>query len=655
MKLTAKLAYSQLTTNKGRTAWTLVGIMLSTAMITAVFGFAASGDVMLRTQIGGNEYYSNFYTQTLIGMAVIFTSIIVAASVIVVSNAFRISAGERMAQFGILKSVGATKKQIAESVVYEGFFLCAIGVPLGIILGLLVNLAGIGIANYFLTALNNLNEDRLVLDFVLAWQAVSLSIAVAFMTVMLSAWLPARKAAKTPAIDAIRGAGEVKVKAKHVRSNRFVGKLFGFEGTLASKSLKRSKRNFRATVVSLTVSIVLLIVVSDFGAQMNTMTTIFFPGTEANISVEFFSSDHRTTDNDGNIIERRFTTIDSELASDIAAEMRTFGGVNIFGVGVDTSFGASIPLDMLSPRLRENITSLGLDYNTWEWERTPITIVAIDAENYAALCRVAGVPLGSNILVNQVRWWHESGGWEVFTPYVFTGQTLRVASYFDDTEFDLTLHGVISETDIPGELDRVAGNTAIIVPRIDAVQYNWYANADDASGFANFADAILREMLVFDESLGRVSVFNAEEAANAARDTARLVMTFIYGFVGMLTLIGLTNVISTISTNVRSRSREFAVLRSVGMTDGGLKRMLNLESILCSMKSLIIGVPLGIACSYLVYNALEMPVEFSYAIPWTPIIGCVGGVFVITWATMQYSAARLRGGSVVDTIRKEVV
>jgi len=648
MKLMAKLAYSQLLTNKGRTIWTLVGIILSAAMITAVFGFAASGDVMIRNTIGGNEYYLNSYTVTLFGISLIFISIIVASSVTVVSNAFRISAGERMAQFGILKSVGATKKQIAQSVVYEGFFLCVAGVPLGLILGLLVNLAGIGIANYFLTALNNLNEDRLVLDFVPALPALVLSIAVAFLTVMLSAWLPARKAAKTPAIDAIRGAGEIKVKAKHVRSNWLVGMLFGFEGTLASKSLKRSKRNFRATVVSLTVSIVLLIIVSDFGAQMNTMTTMFFPGIDANVISEFYSDDHITTDDDGNIIERRFTTIDSEPASGIAAEMRGFGGVSVFGVGADTSLGAFIPPEMISARMRENLASLRIDY--YNRERTPITIIAVDAENYATLCAVAGVPLGSNILVNQVRWWHE-GGWEVFTPYVFTGQTLRVTSYYDDTEFDLTLHGVISETDIPGEIGRIAGNTTIIVPRISAVRYNWYANADDASGFASFADGLLRDRLVFDESLGRVSVFNAEEAANATRDTARLIMTFIYGFVGMLTLIGLTNVISTISTNVRSRSREFAVLRSVGMTDGGLKRMLNLESILCSMKSLIIGIPLGVLGSYLVYTALEMPVEFSYAIPWAPIAGCAGGVLVITWFVMRYSVSRLRKGSVVEAIR----
>ena len=132
-------------------------------------------------------------------------------------------------------------------------------------------------------------------------------------------------------------------------------------------------------------------------------------------------------------------------------------------------------------------------------------------------------------------------------------------------------------------------------------------------------------------------------------------MTFVYGFVAMLTLIGLTNVISTISTNVRSRSREFALLQSVGMTPWGLRRMLGLESVLCSAKSLVIGVPLGVVGSYLVYKALKMPVEFSYALPWLPIILCTLGVFVITWALMRYSASRLLGGSIVEAIRKDGV
>jgi len=115
----------------------------------------------------------------------------------------------------------------------------------------------------------------------------------------------------------------------------------------------------------------------------------------------------------------------------------------------------------------------------------------------------------------------------------------------------------------------------------------------------------------------------------------------------------LTNVISTISTNIRSRSREFAILRSVGITDGGLKRMLNLESILCSIKSLMYGLPLGILGSYLVYNALEMPVDMSYELPWIQIIQCTIGVFFISWVVMRYSAFRLRGGSIIEGIRAE--
>ena len=298
MKLTRKLAHSQIKTNRSRTFWTLAGIALSTAMITAVFGFAASGDAMFREHIGDNEFYLNMYTSMLYGISMVFVSIIVIASVIVVSNSFRVSAAERTTQFGILKSVGATKKQIAETILYEGVYLCLIGIPVGIVLGLLVNLAGVHIVDHFLAGVNALSADILRLDFVVAWQAIALSIIFSFATVCLSAWLPARKAAKISAIDAIRGAGDVKIETKKLRASWLVKKLFGFEGLLASKSLKRSRRNFRATVVSLTVSIVLFIVVGMFGVMMRTLTTVFFPGVEANAVAEFYTHNHVTWTDD---------------------------------------------------------------------------------------------------------------------------------------------------------------------------------------------------------------------------------------------------------------------------------------------------------------------------------------------------------------------
>ena len=144
-----------------------------------------------------------------------------------------------------------------------------------------------------------------------------------------------------------------------------------------------------------------------------------------------------------------------------------------------------------------------------------------------------------------------------------------------------------------------------------------------------------------------------EAQIEAMRGIPRLIIVFVYGFVGMLTLIGLTNVISTISANVRLRSREFALLRSVGMTQSGLQRMLNLESVLSSMKSLVIGVPLGIAGSYLIYRGMATPVTSAYMPPQIPILQCVFGVVIVTWVVMRFSASKLKVGSIVDALRLE--
>jgi len=653
MKLTAKLAYSQIKVNRRRTLWTLVGITLSTAMITAVFGFAASGNVMLGELMGDNDYYTDLYKATLAGISAVFIAIIVAASVIVVSNAFRVSADQRFSQFGILKSVGATKKQVAASILYEGAFLCAIGIPVGIALGLLVNLIGMQIANYFLIELNRLSAEPLVLRFVLAWPAILLSVVVAFATVLLSAWLPARKAAKTPAIVAIRGVGEVKIKAGQVRSSWLVGKLFGFEGTLASKSLKRSRRNFRATVVSLTVSIVLFIVVGYFGQQMNKMTSAFFPGVDMNVVGEYYSIRQMIYGDNNEILEQRFATIDSETANQVTERLRRYPDATVFGVGVENIlYTANIPVDMITPKMLE---TLGEEPSSASgYIELTVSLIVTDAENYAMLCKRAGVPFGSAILVNQYTEYLERGR-AIYAPLQFSKRTIQMIRSDDGSFSELPLQGELAIGNIPDEVVIFSnGVVNIIIPKMDVTSYRWIAKAADADGFTTYMQEVLGE-LELDEELGRISVMNIEEGVRATRGVGNLVMVFIYGFVGMLTLIGLTNVISTISTNVRSRSREFAVLQSVGLTDGGLKRMLNLESILCSCQSLIVGVPLGVVGSYLVYTSLEMPVELPYTPPWIPIAQCVFGVFAITWIVMRYSASRLRGGSIIEGIRKESV
>ena len=665
-KLTQRLAYSQLKTNRKRTIWTLLGIALSTAMITAVYGFGASGYDAVINMIGGNESLRTEYLVTIVVIGVILSVIIVSASVIVVSNSFRVSAGERLTQFGILKSIGATKQQIAKTIMNESVILSAIGIPLGIIIGLLVQLMGIEIANYLLGDFSHLHSDsdELIFNFVIAWQAMLGSIAVAFITVLLSAWLPARKAAKIPAIDAIRGVGEVKIKRSQVKVNWLVKTLFRFEGTLAYKSLKRSRRNFRATVVSLTISIVLFVGASSFGDQLNRMANLVINPLHADVIGEFNSSMITIEREDGSVYSR-FEAISNEDAERITAKLREFPDTTVLGVGINggRGIGLTIPVhqSMFTTNMRDHLKSMNrFDVDNPEYLWLAVALATVDAENYAELTRLAGVEYGSNILINYFRGFID-GRWTEFPPLVFNEQTLTV----HDTSggivkrrdmLELTLHGELTGNDIPNELLHMSrGHILVVVPEIDSGMYHWFAESDDPRAFTEYARTILEEVIpqLDGDIYVNVNVHNLAAQGNLERNIIRLVMIFVYGFVGMLTLIGMTNVISTISTNVRSRSREFAVLRSVGMTHGGLNRMLNLESILSSAKSLIIGIPLGIGASYLVYQAMMHSVYFAYEFPWIAVAQSILAVFVITWVTMRYAVARLRGKSIVGTIRSD--
>ena len=660
MKLTASLAYSQLKTNRRRTFWTIAGIVLSTAMITAVFGFAASADIMFKGILGESRYYNSMYNEMLLGLGAIFGTIIIVTSVIVVSNSFRISAGERIKQFGILKSVGATKRQIAHVIIYEGLLLATFSIPAGTTLGLLINFFGIQIMDVLLAAANMRNTFQINFDFVIAWQAIIISTILSFVTVWISAWIPASKAAKISAIDAIRGTGEVKINAKNVRGGKLIGKLFGFEGTLAYKSLKRSRRNFRATVASLTVSIILFIVTGYFGVRYKETTRLYYPGVEnANVAGLFMRPEKSTLDNNSSeTIEQKYYTLNSVLADEITQKLCQYPNTTVFGVGDDVvegdynSYKTVIPKDMLSSKMKEFLDSNGY-VPTRDGYSFPITLCITDSENYAKLCKLAGVPLGSNILINYARIPGDNGNRKsVFTPYIFTPETLRLTNLNGNTEVELPLDGELDIRDVPNEIAATyVGNVMVIVPRLDATRYTWFVDTADAEGFSDYANKILHESIAFEGCSEYIDVKNFEEVPFAMRDITRLVMVFIYGFITMLTLIGLTNVISTISTNVRSRAREFAVLRSVGMTTAGLKRMLNLESILCSAKSLIIGVPLGILGSYFLYHAFSSPVELDYAIPWRPILQCVFGVTVVTWVIIRYSMSSFSCDNIIETIR----
>ncbi|HPF86774.1 MAG TPA: ABC transporter permease [Candidatus Limiplasma sp.] len=633
--ITATLAKAQLKQNRKRTVITMIGIVLSVAMLTAVCGFAASGIDAMRNLVGDD--YIAAYQSMFVSMAAVLGAIIMAASVVVISGAFRISASERMRQFGILKSVGATKRQITKTMLYEAVYLCAISIPTGIVIGLLIQWLGASIGDLLLAPMNKLINNGLSMHmrFVFSWQSILIAILLSLVTVMLSAWLPARKAAKIPAIEAIKLTREIKVRKTKLRTNRLIQAIFGFEGTLAAKAIKRSRRSYRAMVTALTISIVLFLVCGNLNTELTMAMNQLYANIDAN-SLTTFSSVSSSS-------PYYNQPLDADAAQQLTDTLLAYPDTTIYGVGVDGGYALDVAsadlTDTMLKTLDEGQTVVGA------------ALVIADQAHYEALCKAAGVAVGSNILINTAQKTISNKDTE-FQPLHFSGQTLTLSN--NGTSVDITLDAQLISAQVPQEVFYAAyEDIIIVVPDCAASQYYWFGNSADLAGFLTYAENTMAAYfpLAEDSSAYVYGVTDITAITDMTRSLTKLVTIFLYGFVIMLTLIGLTSVIAAISANVRLRAREFAALRSVGMTQGGLRRMLALESVMSSLKALLYGLPLGSIAMYFTYRSVVIQSEFQFVYPWATLIEVAAGVFLITLITTQYAAAKLRGGSIIETIR----
>ena len=660
MKLTAKLAYSQLFVNRKRTAWTLLGIALSTALITVVTNLAVIV-IDIFSYIGGDEPVPlEVLSVVVLFPAAILSIIIIAMSVIVISNGFRVSASERTAQFGILKSVGATRRQIKATVMYESLFLSAIGIPIGVIAGLILAFVGVQVANHFLYDINSLTqimiqEVSLLANFIIAWQAIVAAVVMSIITVLISANKPAGKYAKITAIDSIRGVGEVQIKSKQVRTSFLTQKLFGFEGVLAAKSMKRSRRNFRASVAALTIAIILFVVASGISATMGQIENLMFGVTDATVMAEYISSWGRRNEATG---EWDWNYVPNPIHSskaDIITE-RLLAVTPVVAVGSNTAtYRAILPMAEISPAMTER----GIVAQNQQYAEVSLSLITIDPKTYTYLANLAGVPHGSNILLNQFSV-NERGNVVIFEPLYSGIQNMQLIDT-DGITREVEIHGVLTADQLPPELypfnPSASTVVSLLVPEGYMRMVTWFASPEDVLGFILYATDVLEGFFPRGEDgtyAGRgysIMVFETSDFMRLMNIGISMASVFVYGFTVLLTLIGLTSVISTISANVQMRAREFAILQSVGMTYGGLKHMLNLESIICSAKSVALGLPVSIVLTYVIHLAISTTFPVVYQLPWVAILQCIAGIFAITWLTMRFAVSRLRKENIVESIR----
>lgn len=585
-------------------------------------------------------YGSNEATNTVIfSLAVIIIIIVMLASVFVIRNSFAISITEKTSMYGMLASVGATKRQIRRNVLFEGFILGLIGIPLGILLGLGVNAILIAILNSVLSDV--LSGASFV--FVTPTIPIICAIVLSAVTIFCSSFFIALRASRIPPLVAIRGNKDIKVKNnKPYRTSKLTKKLFGVGGEIASKSLKRSRKKYRTTVISIVVSVAMFIAVSAFMDYGMTFTDHYYGNADYSYMVVGIDSKQAQTIEKMPEIEN-YLTVGLQYGYVSADVPVNECGKNFLYDEPDgtKSFGAEF-LEFEHDTFVQICRELELDYNKVKGGVLVYSQVTPDnseSGNSSKPMKLFGKTAPTKFTVH---------GNDDEGNALITGK-LKVSSVFD--EIPKSADSVIGEGTIFGQ-GLIIGEQGVISPQLGehGCGITLYANTSDHTSLTNRIES----MSGTGDSESYISIFDYEEIVRQFNAIMLIVGIFVYGFIGVISLIGLTNIFNTISTNMQLRSKEFASLKSIGMTKKEFNRMIRLESLMYGIKSLLIGIPLGVLGVFAIFSAFSNGnVPMSFVFPWKAILISIAVVFVAVWLIMKYSISKVNKQNIIETIRND--
>ncbi len=585
-------------------------------------------------------YGSNDATNTVIfSLAVIIIIIVMLASVFVIRNSFAISITEKTSMYGMLASVGATKRQIRRNVLFEGFILGLIGIPLGILLGLGVNAILITILNSVLGDM--LNGAKFV--FVTPTIPIICAIVLSAVTIFCSSFFIALRASRIPPLVAIRGNKDIKVKNnKSYRTSKLTKKLFGVGGEIASKSLKRSRKKYRTTVISIVVSVAMFIAVSAFMDYGMTFTDHYYGNADYSYMVVGIDSKQAQTIEKMPEIEN-YLTVGLQYGYVSADVPVNECGENFLYDNADGTKSFSVEfLEFEHDTFVQICRELKLDYNKVKGGVLVYSQVTPDnseSGNSSKPMKLFGKTAPTKFTVH---------GNDDEGNALITGK-LKVSSVFD--EIPKSADSVIGEGTIFGQ-GLIIGEQGVISPQLGehGCGITLYANTSDHTSLTNRIES----MSGTGDSESYISIFDYEEIVRQFNAIMLIVGIFVYGFIGVISLIGLTNIFNTISTNMQLRSKEFASLKSIGMTKKEFNRMIRLESLMYGIKSLIIGIPLGVLGVFAIFSAFSRGnVPMSFVFPWKAILISIAAVIIVVWLIMKYSISKVNKQNIIETIRND--
>ncbi len=633
--------------------------------------------------------------KALFTVAVVVALIIILTSVYCIKNSFNISITEKIRQYGMLASVGATRRQIKSSVKTEAAMLGVVGIPVGTMSGILASLILVKVVNALSAGWLNF-----ALSFHTSLPALILAVILSIATIYFSATGSARRAARVTPLEAIRNTKEIKIKSSKLKTPAIIGRIWGIGGVISYKNIKRNNKKYRTTVTSIVICSVTFIVISYFMSMAFSMVGMSYASTDYNIGI--------------NMSYKKDTHIDIEKLSELVSGIE---GVDDYLVGAGYDFDVSKP-----KYTKEYGEYCGQLYDDSEDVSQEFLITVLDDKSYDKYASDAGIKNANTgaILVNK-------GTFDVYneksSKYVKeemelykykAGDTIECGyNVYDDASSDdnaaegdtesstddnnavegdtesgtednsgyvdeETINNGVRKTvdvTIAGVTDKVPigykgyGNTTLLFMNQKGFESLWadgksnelkpghasysaYVVAENADEYQDTFEKETEENPEYSQISFYVS--NMDKQMRDEKSLFTLLGVFAYGLIVVIALIGITNIINTLSTGMELRSREFATLRSIGMTDKQFAGMVRLESVFISVKALVIGVPLGILISYLLCVMMNrMDDAIIYEPPYKAIILCIVVVIMLIYAIMKLSMTKLRHNNIIETIKNE--
>lgn len=629
----------------------------------------------------GVSKYASFYGM-IYGLMAVVIGLIMFGSIMLIYNAFSISVSERTKQFGLLSSIGATKKQLRQMVRFEATVLSFIGIPLGICLGILgMWITFLAIGSKF-TAFSGADYGK-PLRICVSPTALIAACIIAFVTIRISACIPSVRATRITAVEAIRQNSDIK-QSKHVKTPKLVYKLFGLSGMLAHKYFIRSKKRYRSTIISLFMSIVLFIsayaftsyLVTSVGDAYNTFnmdyvyTLYEMPDDEKEIDIDALLRNIKGTEHitDANYYRSFYQEahVDSKyLNGDVINSLST-GKKQSMEID-DDSMRLSINTCFVDDEtFKKILKKYNLPENEFMNSDSPLGIAYddlydLDIETgrmvHKKIFNNDNAEIGFTShkkLDNYFYLETNTDGKDVYSSLdgnekiefesteMSKDITLKIGKVIDEQPFFLNYSGtaIIYPYSL---MEDVIGNDLEGGYGID-----YSINSDDVYGGYRALEKMLRE-----NGISNGDIYNYAEYAETSRSIIVIVKVFAYGFIVLISLIAAANVFNTITTNINLRRREFAMLKSVGMTDKGMKKMLNFECILYGTKALIYGLPISAIVTYLIYISISRGIDTEYRMPWGAVGVAVLSVFLVVFATMMYSMSKVKKDNPIDALKNE--